>query len=861
MSDYFQMKDDELTNGDNGENQDKIDVFLEDSALDSEDEKLVQEKFKKISPILVQNGVAPRLIEDEMRKSYLEYAMSVIVGRALPDVRDGLKPVHRRILFAMNELGMHHNKPSKKSARIVGEVLGKYHPHGDTAVYDAMVRMIQDFSLRYPLIGGQGNFGSIDGDNAAAMRYTEAKLAKISEELLGDIEKDTVNFTPNFDASLKEPTVLPAKLPNLLINGASGIAVGMATNIPPHNLTEVISGIVHLIDTPDAKVTDLMEFVRGPDFPTGAVLLGRSGVFDAYTTGRGKIVVRSKHKFEEKGQRTSIIFTEIPFQVNKSNLIEEIADKIRDKKIEGISALRDESNREGIRIVIELKKDTNKDLVLNQLYKNSRLEDSFGIILLSLVDNAPRVLTLKEMMEEYIKHRVVVVTRRTTFELKKAKERMHIIDGLIIALNNVDAIVQKIKKSKDAETAIKFLVTDYSLSELQAKAILDMKLQRLAALEQEKIRTEHTELGKKIIEYTEILGSEVMIRGIIKSELVELKEKYGDKRRTEISEESISDIVREDLIAKEDVAITITDSGYIKRIPITAYKQQNRGGKGVIGADTKESDSIKDLHVASTHDYLLLLTSQGMVHWIKVYDIPEAGRTAMGKAIVNLIPLEQGEKVSAIIPVKEFSDKRNVMFATKNGTIKKTNLAEYSRPRKGGIRAIILDEKDELIEAKITDGKNEIILATRDGNAARFNEVDARPIGRTAKGVRGITLKGDDVVIGMIVVKDSKNTIFTITENGFGKRSPIEDYRLISRGGSGVINIQCTDRNGAVVSVNELTDDEEIMIISKLGIVIRIPAKTISVIGRNTQGVRVMKLDDKDKVVSARKIVMSEEQN
>jgi DNA gyrase subunit A len=824
--------------------------------LDSEQEKLVSEGFKKTAETLslITGGVVPRLIEHEMKKSYLDYAMSVIVGRALPDVRDGLKPVHRRILFAMNELGMHHNKPFKKSARIVGEVLGKYHPHGDVAIYDTLVRMVQDFSLRYPLISGQGNFGSIDGDNAAAMRYTEARLAKISDELLEDIDKETIDFTPNFDGSLKEPLVLPAKLPNLLINGSSGIAVGMATNIPPHNLTEVGNGVIHLIDNPDAKPTDLMKFIRGPDFPTGSTILGKQGIYDAYTTGKGKIIVRSKTKIEEKGNKKTIIVTEIPYQINKSTLIEEIAEKIQEKKIEGISGLRDESNREGIRIVIELKKDANSDIVLNQLYKNTRMEESFGIILLALVNNEPRVLNLKEIVQNYIEHRVVVVKRRTEFELKKARERVHILEGLIIALNDIDAVVQKIKKSKNAEMAVSVLVADYKLTEIQAKAILDMKLQRLAALEQEKIRQENLELNQKIKEYSGILASQEKINQIIKNEVSEIVQKYGDSRKTEISEEGTI-LEDEDLIREEEVVITITDSGYIKRMPVSTYKQQNRGGKGVIGADTKETDSVKDLYVASTHDYLLVLTTQGMVHWVKVFEIPVASRTAMGKAIVNLIPIEKDERVSAIIPVKEFSDKNYVVFATKDGTVKKTNLSEYSRPRKGGIRAIILDEGDELIEAKITNGNNQIMLATKNGNAARFHEEDARPIGRTAKGVRGILLKEKDEVIGMIVVNNEKNTIFTITENGYGKRSPIEDYRFISRGGSGVINIQCTERNGNVVSVNEVTDDDELMIISKSGIIIRIPAKTISVIGRNTQGVRIMKLDEKDHVVAARKII------
>ncbi len=828
--------------------------LTQDRALDSEEEELVKSAFKK--KVELTPGIVPHAIEDEMKKSYLDYAMSVIVGRALPDVRDGLKPVHRRILFAMNDLGMHYNKPSKKSARIVGEVLGKYHPHGDTAVYDAMVRMVQDFSLRYPLVDGQGNFGSVDGDNAAAMRYTEARLAKIAEELLGDIDKNTIDFTPNFDGSLKEPLVLPAKLPNLLINGSSGIAVGMATNIPPHNLGEVSRGIIHLIDNPDAKPTDLMEFVKGPDFPTGATIIGKQGIYDAYTTGKGRLIIKSKYKIEEKANKISIIVNEIPYQVNKANLIEEIADKIKEKKVEGISELRDESDREGTRIVMVLKKDANQELVINQLHKNTRMEESFGITLLALVDNQPRVLTLKEIMQNYIDHRVIVVTRRTQFELTKATDRMHIIEGLIVALNNIDAVVQKIKKSKDTEVAMQMLIMDYKMTDLQAKAILEMRLQRLAALEQEKIRNEHKELQAKVREYEEILASQQKIKGIIKTELTEVMEKYGNERKTDIAEGG-ADLEIEDLIQEEDVVITITDSGYIKRMPVTTYKQQNRGGKGVIGADTKEGDAVKDLFVASTHDFLLMFTSKGMIHWIKVFEIPVAGRTAMGKAVINLVPLEKDEKISATIPVRVFAENHYLVLATKNGTIKKTALSEYGRPRKGGIRAIILEDGDALIEAKITSGQNQIMLATKDGNAARFHEEDARPIGRTAKGVRGISLKEGDEVIGMIVVENEKNTILTITENGFGKRSPIEDYRYINRGGSGVINIQCTDRNGKVVSVNEVSDDNSIMLVSKSGIIIRIPAKTISVIGRNTQGVRIMKMDETDKVVAARKIIGS----
>ncbi len=800
--------------------------------------------------------IIPRVIEEEMKKAYLDYAMSVIVGRALPDVKDGLKPVHRRILFAMNEMGMHHNKPFKKSARIVGEVLGKYHPHGDTAVYDSLVRMAQDFSLRYPLVDGQGNFGSIDGDNAAAMRYSEARLTKLAEEMLADIDKETVDFQQNFDASLKEPVVLPAKLPNLLINGSSGIAVGMATNIPPHNVGEIIDGTIAAIDNPEITVEQIMHHVKGPDFPTFGSIM-KHELREMYGTGKGKITIKAKAEIETKKDRERIIITEIPYQVNKSTLVEEIADQVKSKTIQGISDIRDESNREGIRVVIELKKDAPAQVVLNQLMKYTRLTTTFGVIMLALVDNEPQLLNLKQMMEHFIHHREVVVRRRSEFELKKAQERCHILDGLLIALQHIDEIVQKIKKSKDTEVAKNMLVADYQLTEIQAKAILDMKLQRLSSLEQEKLRQEHKELVDRIVWLKDLLSSAQKILQVIKEELLELKKGYADARRTHIELNGGEEVVTEDLIKQEDVVVTISHNGYIKRIPVDVYKQQGRGGKGVIGAGTQEEDFMEDVFVASTHDYLLFFSNKGQVYWKKVYDIPEASRQARGKAIVNLVELEKDEKVTAFVPVKEFKEGSYLFLATKKGIVKKTDLSAYARPRQGGIRAMSLTEGDDLVNALLTDGKKQILLATKKGNAVKFNEEDCRPIGRTGQGVIGIRLEEGDEVIGAILADDSK-TIVTITENGYGKRSGIAEYRLISRGGKGVINIQCSERNGDVVAVDSVTDEDDIVIISQSGIVIRMPCKGISIIGRNTQGVRLMKLDEKDKVVSATKIAREE---
>jgi DNA gyrase subunit A len=796
-----------------------------------------------------EQKIVPKLIEEEMKQSYLDYSMSIIVGRALPDVRDGLKPVHRRILFAMNEMGMFHNKPFKKSARIVGEVLGKYHPHGDTAVYDSMVRLTQPFSLRYPLVQGQGNFGSVDGDNAAAMRYTEARLNKLAEEMLQDIDKKTVKFVDNFDGSLKEPTALPSKIPNLLVNGSSGIAVGMATNIPPHNMGEVIDATIAQIDNPEMTIKELMQYVKGPDFPTGALICGRNGIVNAYNTGRGKITVRAKVTQEEH----RIIITEIPYMVNKAQTIEEIANQVRDKKIDGISDIRDESDREGMRIVIELRKDANQEVVLNQLYKHSRLQTTFGVIMLALVDNQPKVLNLRELIQNYIDYRKLVIKKRTQFELQEAQDKAHILEGLIVAINNIDPVIKLIKESNEVAQARSALISNYSITEKQANAILDMKLQRLASMEQEKIKKDHAELLRLIEELKAILASEQKISEIIKNELLETREKYADNRRTQILDVETTELNMEDLIKEEEMVVTITHSGYIKRIPIDSYKQQNRGGKGVIAATTKEEDFIEDIFVANTHSYVLFFTDKGQVHWLKVYYIPEGSRQAKGKAIVNLIKLDKDEKVTAFILVKEFDPQRYLLMVTKKGLVKKTNLSEFSRPRNSGIRALELEPNDKLMGVKLTDGSRQVIIATKDGMAVKFGENDVRSMGRTAKGVRGIKLKGDDEVIGTVIGADEK-TLLTITENGYGKRTKISEYRLISRGGSGVRNIICSERNGKVASIKSVNGGDDIMLISKQGIAIRTNASGISVIGRNTQGVRLMKISPEDIVVAAAKI-------
>ncbi len=802
--------------------------------------------------------IVPVYIEDEMKDSYISYAMSVIVGRALPDVRDGLKPVHRRILYGMRELGLEHTKPYKKSARIVGEVLGKYHPHGDVAVYDTLVRMVQDFSLRYPLVEGQGNFGSVDGDAPAAMRYTEARLAAITEEMLSDLEKDTVDFMPNFDASLEEPKVLPATLPNLLINGSSGIAVGMATNIPPHNLSEVADGVAALIDDSDISLKDLMKIIKAPDFPTGGIICGREGVKQAYTTGRGLIKVRARAGVEsQKSGRESIVITEIPYQVNKANLIEATAQLVQDKKIEGISDIRDESDKDGLRVVIELKRDANAQVILNQLFKRTQLEVSFGIIMLALVENRPRVLNLKQVLEYYIEHRKEVVIRRTKFDLARAKERAHIVEGLKKALANLDKIIELIKKSKSEQDAKEALIKKFDFSEIQAQAILEMQLRRLTALEREKLEAEYLELIKKIELYESILKSEKKVLQIIKEETLKIKEKYGDERLTDIVGE-VEDLEVEDLIAEEDVVITISHAGYIKRLPVSAYRKQRRGGKGMTGADVKEEDFVEHLFIATTHEFILFFTNQGRVHWLKVYDIPQAGKQARGKAIINLLELQQGETMSAFIPVKEFKEGQFLIMCTKQGTIKKTSLEAYSHPRKGGIAGMTLEKGDALIGAEFTDGKKEIFLATRDGKAIRFSESQVREMGRSAKGVRGIRLGKKDEVIGMSVAEED-TAVLTITSLGFGKRTEIKEYRTQSRGGKGIINIKVTAKNGEAVSLKTVGDKDEMMIITEKGVIVRCPVKDIRSTGRAAQGVRIIKLDAKDKVASVASVVAEEE--
>jgi DNA gyrase subunit A len=798
--------------------------------------------------------VVPVKVEEEMKRSYIDYAMSVIIGRALPDVRDGLKPVHRRILYAMQDMGLGSSRSYKKSARIVGEVLGKYHPHGDTSVYDALVRMVQDFSLRYPLIDGQGNFGSVDGDSPAAMRYTEARLQKISDELLADIDKETVDFVPNFDESLEEPSILPAKLPNLLINGSSGIAVGMATNVPPHNIGEVVDGAVMLIDNPEAELKELMTVIKGPDFPTGAFILGQKGILDAYDTGRGLIKIRARAATEEEDKKPRVIVTELPFQVNKAKLLEDIAGLVRDKRIEGISDLRDESDRDGMRVVIELKSSAVPEIVLNQLYKHTQMETTFGIINLAIVDGEPKVLSLKETINEHIRHRKSVVTRRAQFELKKAESRAHILEGLRTALENIDAVIKLIKASKSPEHAKSGLVSKFKLSEEQAKAILEMRLQRLTALEREKIDEELKELKKKIEWLKKILASEEEIIKIIKGELLGLKEKYADERRTEIIEYE-GEIGIEDLIADEEMIVTITASGYIKRLPSSAYRAQRRGGKGIIGMETKEEDAISDIFIASTHDYMLFFSTIGKVYWVKVYEIPQAGRYSKGKAIVNLLPVEEGERITANIPIKDFDDEHFLFMATKNGTVKKTPLKAFSHPRKGGIKAINLAKGNELVKVNLTNGSEEVMLASRYGKAIRFSEADVRPMGRTAAGVRGIRLREKDEVVGMSILREGV-TLLAVTENGFGKRTRHQDYPLHRRGGKGVINIIPSVRNGPVVGILGVTEDNELMLTSAEGVVIRSPVKGISVIGRNTQGVTLMKLAKGDKVAAIAKVII-----
>ena len=802
--------------------------------------------------------IVPVYIEEEVKDSYLNYAMSVIVGRALPDVRDGLKPVHRRILYAMQDLGLEHSKPYKKCARIVGECLGKYHPHGDMAVYDSLVRMAQDFSLRYPLVDGQGNFGSIDGDSAAAMRYTEARLATISDEVLADIEKNTVNFGPNFDASLKEPLLLPAALPNLMVNGSSGIAVGMATNIPPHNLAEVADAIMYLLDNPSAEIKDLMRYIKGPDFPTGGVICGTDGIKSAYTTGRGKLAVRARATVEhQKNGKDLIVVTEIPYQVQKSGIITAIAGLVDDKKIDGISDLRDESDKDGMRIVIELKRDAESQIVLNQLYKHTNLGCTFGVIMLALVENRPKILNLRQVLDCYIEHRKVIIRRRTQFELDKALKRAHILEGLKIALKYINRIIKVIKTSKNTEAARIRLMKEFGLSQLQAQAILEMQLQRLTALERDKIDAEYAELLKKIELCRGILASEKKIEGIIKEELTGLKKKFGDERRTEIIAKT-EDLEIEDLIAEEDVVVTISHNGYIKRLPVSAYRKQKRGGRGATGADLKEEDFSEHLFVASTKDHLLIFTDKGQVHWLKVYEIPQAGRISKGKAIINLLQMASGANISSTIPVKEFSPDKYLVMVTKLGKIKKTRLDAYANPRKGGIIGINLDKDDQLIGVRLTDGKHDLLIGTREGKALRFPEAKVRDMGRQARGVRAISLGKKDQVIG-ILVTGTDSEILTVTELGFAKRTTVGEYRLTSRGGKGVINIKVTDKNGAAVSMKAVSDRDELMVITQNGIFLRCAVKDIRETGRSAQGVRLIKLQGKDHVSCVTSVIKEEE--
>ena len=804
--------------------------------------------------------IIPRNIEDEMKTSYIDYSMSVIVGRALPDVRDGLKPVHRRILYTMDEMGLAHNKPFKKSARVVGDVLGKYHPHGDSAVYDALVRMVQDFSLRMPLVDGQGNFGSIDGDPPAAMRYTEARLAAVSQEMLGDIDKDTVDFGPNYDGSLQEPLVLPAKLPNLLVNGSSGIAVGMATNIPPHNLGEVVDAVNAFIDDPDITAADLQKHVKGPDFPTAGIIMGKAGIKDYFETGRGSVKIRAKAEIEEiRGGRQAIVIVELPYQVNKASLIETIADLVREKKIQDISDIRDESSREGIRVVIEIKRDGNANIVLNQLFKMTQMEVSFGVIMLAIVDGRPKILPLKEVIRHYVKHRETVVVRRTKYELKKAEDRAHILEGLKIALDNLDKIVKIIRESKDVDAARTTLMEKFKLSRIQAQAILDMRLHQLTGLERKKIEDEYLELIKTIARLKGILADPKKVLALIQAELKELKEKYGDERRTKITA-STGEFEIEDLIADEDVVVTFSHAGYVKRIALDTYKAQRRGGKGITGMTTKEDDYVEQMFITNTHAYLLLFTNRGRLYWLRVYEIPDAGRTARGKAIVNFVQLGPEEKITNAIPIDSFEEAKGketyLLMGTRNGTAKRTPLAEYGNIRSSGIIAITLEEGDVLVDVKHTDGKQQVILGTKSGMAIRFDEEEVRVVGRTGKGVRGIRLEDGDQVVGLETAEPgSKASLLTVCENGYGKRTDLSEYRDQSRGGKGVITIKSSDRNGAVVGIKLVSNDHDVMVMTVKGMAVRLPCKDIRIISRNTQGVRLVRLEEGDRIAAVTPVV------
>ena len=808
---------------------------------------------------IARDNTFPRDIVDEMKESYLNYSMSVIVSRALPDVRDGLKPVHRRILYGMNDLAAGWNRPYKKSARIVGEVMGKYHPHGDSAIYDALVRMAQDFSMRYQLIDGQGNFGSIDGDRAAAMRYTESRMTRLGSEFLRDLEKDTVDWVPNFDESLREPSLLPTTIPGLLINGSEGIAVGMATKIPPHNLNEVVDGLVALIDNSDTSLDDLISKIPGPDFPTGGMMLGTDGVRSAYESGRGKIKIRGRAHIETRESgKESIIITEIPFQVNKAKLIEKIADLVRDKKIEGISDLRDESDKDGMRIVIETKRGSVPEVILNLLYKHTQLQETFGIILLALIGGVPRVMGLAEILQHFIDFRHGIVIRRTEFELREAEARAHILEGLKIALDNIDDVIVIIRGSKDPVQAKEGLMNGFDLSETQSQAILDMRLQRLTGLEVDKVVTEYKEIIKNISKLKGILESKSQRMNIIKQELLEIRDQFGDERRTEIVD-VMTDFSIEDMIAEEDMVITITHSGYIKRTAVTTYRSQRRGGRGVQGAGSREEDFVQHLFIANTHNYMLFFTDRGKCYWLKVYDIPQGGRAARGRAVVNLIGCEPGEKVEAFVSIKEFDDEHFIAMATKNGIVKKTALSAYGNPRKGGIYAIEIREDDRLIEARITDGENDILIGTREGKSIRFSEGDIRATGRKTMGVKGIALSSQsDFVVGMLVVK-REGTILVATEKGYGKRTDVIQYRTQKRGGKGVMTMRTTDKTGKMVSIMEVVDSDDLIVITNKGVLMRQPIAKIRTIGRVTQGVRLVKLDKGSTISSITRVIHEDE--
>lgn len=808
---------------------------------------------------MANEKIIPVNIEQEMQNSYLDYSMSVIVARALPDVRDGLKPVHRRVLYGMNELGLQPNRPYKKSARVVGDVLGKYHPHGDKAVYDTIVRMVQDFSLRYPLVDGQGNFGSVDGDSPAAMRYTEVRLAQISNNILADLDKNTVDFVANYDDTAKEPSVLPTILPNLLVNGSSGIAVGMATNIPPHNLTEVVDGLIALIKDPALTIEKIMKHIKAPDFPTGGIIWGFEGVKSAYLTGRGKIIIRAKARIEvAKNDRETIIISELPYQVNKANLIENIAYLVRDKKIEDISDVRDESDKDGLRVVIDVKRGGAANVILNNLFKHTQMQVTFGVILLALVDGIPRVLNLKDMMESFIKHRLNVIIRRTKFDLDAAEKRAHILEGYMIALDNIDEVIEVIKKSKDVPTAQERLMKRFKLSEIQAKAILDMRLQRLTGLERKKIEEEYRELIKLIEKLKRILASDALRREILTDELKQLRETYGDERRTEIvmnavkisDEEFIKEFIKE-----EDVVITISHSGYIKRTPVSGYRRQSRGGKGIIGATTREDDFIEHMFVASTHNHLMFFTDLGKCYMLKVHEIQEASRTAKGYSVANYIGKSKEEEITAILNVKDFSEQNYITMVTKQGVMKKTDLVNFENTRKGGIIAISLGKDDKLIDVQLTNGKQEILIGTHGGMAIRFNESDIRSMGRTAAGVRAIKLDKKDFVVGLVAVKRAGTSILVVTDKGYGKRSDLQDYRMTRRGGKGVITMKSSDKNGSVISIREVVDNDDLMIITTKGIMIRQNLGEIRVMGRNTQGVRLIKLHEGDTISAVASVV------